>query len=153
MISLGIESTAHTFGIGIVRAGKDTEILANIKGVYVPEKGGIHPIEAKEHHEKVKEKVLEDALQKAGIELPDTDLISYSAGPGLPPCLRTGLEFAKKLAKDKKMMEVNHCIAHIEIGRLTTKCNDPITLYVSGGNTQIIGFASGRYRVLARRRT
>ncbi len=147
MISLGIESTAHTFGIGIVKAEDNIEVLANIKDVYTPEKGGIHPIEAKEHHEKVKEKVLDDALQKAVIELADVDLFAYSAGPGLPPCLRVGLEFAKKLAEGRKLVETNHCIAHIEIGRLMTKCNDPVTLYVSGGNTQVIGFASGRYRV------
>jgi len=45
---LGIESTAHTFGIGIVREGK---ILSNIKKTYTTEKGGIIPIEAAKHHE------------------------------------------------------------------------------------------------------
>lgn len=42
---------------------------------------------------------------------------------------------------------VNHCIAHIEIGRALTGCIDPILLYVSGGNTQIIAFSNGRYRI------
>ena len=52
MICLGIESTAHTFGIGIVNdKGK---ILANERSMYQSEKGrGIIPIEASKHHKKI----------------------------------------------------------------------------------------------------
>jgi N6-L-threonylcarbamoyladenine synthase/protein kinase Bud32 len=42
---------------------------------------------------------------------------------------------------------VNHCIAHIEIGRLATRSDDPLTLYVSGGNTIVSAFGAGRYRI------
>jgi N6-L-threonylcarbamoyladenine synthase/protein kinase Bud32 len=42
---------------------------------------------------------------------------------------------------------VNHCVAHIEIGKLKTGAKDPVTLYVSGGNTIVAAFDSGRYRV------
>lgn len=145
MITLGIEGTAHTFGIGII---KDKDIIDS-RDIYKPEKGGIHPVEAAEHHKAVKEAVLKDVLTKAGIKISDLDLITYSAGPGLPPCLRVVLDFAKQLAKEanKPLVEVNHCISHVEIGKFLTQAKDPITLYVSGGNTQIIGFASGRYRV------
>ncbi len=146
MISLGIESTAHTFGIGII---SDKSVLANARDIYTPVSGGIHPSEAKAHHEKVKESVLEQALDEAGISLNEIDVISYSKGPGLPPCLKVGTEFAKSLAEQtgKPIIEVNHCIAHIEIGKMATGSKDPITLYVSGGNTQVIGYAAGRYRV------
>ncbi len=153
---LGIESTAHTFGIGIAReASNSIDILSNAKSMFMPKAGsGIHPIEAANHHKSASEKVLEDALKTTDIGLNDIDIISYSAGPGLPPCLRVGCEFAKALAKKAKkrtnsmpLMEVNHCVAHIEIGKLLTDAKDPITLYVSGGNTQIIGYAAGRYRV------
>lgn len=152
MICLGIESTAHTFGIGIINK---TKILSNARSVYVPEIGsGIHPTEAGEHHRKVKEEVLHRAIEESEKHtsknvLDSIDVISYSAGPGLPPCLKVGLEFAKELAKKikKPLIEVNHCVAHIEIGKLLTKAKDPITLYVSGGNTQIIGYAAKRYRV------
>lgn len=145
MFCLGIEGTAHTFGIGIFKELSVTDS----RDVYKPEKGGIHPIEAAEHHKAVKEKVLQDALSKASIRLSEIDLIAYSAGPGLPPCLRVTRDFAQKLAKEikKPLIEVNHCISHVEIGKFLTDAKDPITLYVSGGNTQIIGFASGRYRV------
>ncbi|MBI3190883.1 tRNA (adenosine(37)-N6)-threonylcarbamoyltransferase complex transferase subunit TsaD [archaeon] len=144
MLSLGIECTAHTFGIGITDGEK---ILADAKDMYKPEKGGIHPIEAKIHHENVKEKVLEEALNKAKVHLNDIDIFSYSAGPGLPPCLKVGVEFVSKISGKKPVFAVNHPVAHIEIGRFLAKCNDPIVIYVSGGNTQIIGYAAGRYRV------
>jgi len=45
------------------------------------------------------------------------------------------------------LVGINHCIAHIEIGKKLTGAKDPITVYVSGANTQIIGFETGRYRV------
>ncbi|CAG2065834.1 unnamed protein product [Timema podura] len=35
----------------------------------------------------------------------------------------------------------------IEMGRLITKCDNPTVLYVSGGNTQVIAYSRGRYRI------
>ncbi len=146
MICLGIESTAHTFGVGIV---EDKKILANERSIYVPKKGGIYPREAAEHHSNAAKQVLEKALQIAKIKLTDIDLIAFSQGPGLPPCLRIGGVAARVLALKMKIpiIGTNHCISHIEIGKLTTNAKDPVTLYVSGGNTQVIAFAEGRYRV------
>lgn len=148
MYCLGIESTAHTFGIGIV--SDKGSIIANTKDVYIPPQGwGIEPIKAAEHHEKVKETVLENALKKASLSLNDIDLVAFSQSPGLPPCLYKGLEFSKEISKKikKPLVGVNHCIAHIEIGKLKTECIDPVTLYVSGANTQIIAFVERRYRI------
>src|SRR5207245_804874 len=48
---------------------------------------------------------------------------------------------------DIPILGVNHCVAHLEIGRGVTDAKDPVLLYVSGGNTQVIAFARGRYRV------
>lgn len=147
MISIGIESTAHTFGVGVAEG---TKILANERDMFRPPAGmGMNPTDVGKHHVTVKDKILEAALKKANIALKDAGIISYSAGPGLPPCLRVGLEFAKQLAKESraKLMEVNHCVAHMEIGKLCTGARDPIMLYASGGNTQVIGYAQRRYRV------
>ena len=145
MIILGIESTAHTFGIGIVKDGK---ILANVKDTYTTEQGGIIPVESAKHHSEISEKVYEDALKKSGIKEKDIDGIAFSQGPGLAPCLIEGMKFTKKLsAKLKKsIIPVNHCVAHWEIGR-TTGTKEPVMLYASGANTQIIAYASGKYRV------
>jgi N6-L-threonylcarbamoyladenine synthase/protein kinase Bud32 len=144
---LGIESTADDFSIGI--STFNGKILANIISAYIPEKGGIHPREAARHHAEVANKVLEEAFKKAKIKPQDLSVIAFSQGPGLGPCLRTGATIARALAAYLKipLIGVNHCVAHIEIGRLTKGAKDPVTLYVSGGNTIVSAFDSGRYRV------
>lgn len=148
MICLGIESTAHTFGIGI--ADDKGKIIANERDTYKPKSGwGIVPMDAGNHHKRAAPQVLEKALEKAKLGMKDIDLIAYSRGPGLPPCLYKGMEFAQALSKKHSLplVGVNHCIAHIEIGRLTTGLKDPVVVYVSGANTQIISFSEGKYRV------
>ena len=158
MIVLGVETTAHTFGIGIInvvgrRVGRKAEILAkilaNVKDSYTTRKGGIIPVEAANHHDKVKNKVFEEALSKASIKEEDIDVIAFSQGPGLGPCLRTGARFAAELSLKlkKPIVGVNHCIAHLEVGSLISKVKDPVLLYVSGANTQVIAYESGKYRV------
>jgi len=144
---LGIESTADDFGVGI--STFNGKILANIISAYIPPEGGIHPREAARHHAKVGNKVLEEAFKKAGIKPRDLSIISFSQGPGLGPCLRTGATVARALASylDIPLVGVNHCVAHIEIGKLKTGAEDPVALYVSGGNTIVSAFDSGRYRV------
>ncbi len=147
MLSLGIESTAHTFGCGII--DDKGRIYANVTDSYKTEKGGIHPSEAKLHHENVKDKVVEDALNVANLKLEDINMISFSQGPGLAPCLLVGLKKAKELAIkiNVPLATVNHCIAHLEIGKLLTKAINPVLLYPSGANTQVIAYDGGKYRV------
>ena len=144
---LGVESTADDFGVGIVTF--KGEILANASSGYVPEEGGIHPREAARHHAEVADKVLGEALSKAGVKPRDLALIAFSQGPGLGPCLRTGATVARAFASylDVPLVGVNHSVAHVEIGKLETAAVDPVTLYVSGGNTLVSAFNAGRYRV------
>jgi N6-L-threonylcarbamoyladenine synthase len=146
MICLGIESTAHTFGIGIVTdKGK---ILSNVWDTYRPPLGwGIRPIDAAQHHVDVRQGLLDKALSESGKTLDDIGLIAFSQGPGLPPCLHKGLEFGRRLSgRGRQLVSVNHCIAHIEIGRLACRQDDPVVLYTSGANTQVLSRAGGRYR-------
>lgn len=147
MLCLGIEGTAHTFGVGIVDS--EGEILANASEVYEPEEGGIHPREAAQAHSRNARGVLDNALSGASVEAKDLDLIAFSQGPGLGSCLRTAATAARALSihLNVPIVGVNHCVAHVEIGRLTEGVEDPVTLYVSGGNTQVIAFDAGRYRI------
>ncbi|MFH1332440.1 MAG: KEOPS complex N(6)-L-threonylcarbamoyladenine synthase Kae1 [archaeon] len=135
-----------TFGVGIM---KDREVLANVKDSYTTEKGGIVPVEAAKHHERIYQSVIDSALHNANISLNDISLVSYSRGPGLAPCLRVGLNAAKELAKklDVRLIPVNHCVSHLSIGNLTTKSKNPVFLYVSGANTQVIAYEGGKYRI------
>ncbi len=144
---LGIESTAHTFGVGITSSSG--KILANIRYIYKPKEGGIHPREAAQHHGQIASKAIKEALSQAEVRPEDLDGISFSIGPGMGPCLRVGATIARVLALklNKPLIGVNHGLAHIEIGRLLTGCKDPIVLYVAGGNTLITGYMDGRYRI------
>jgi len=148
MICLGIEGTAHTVGVGIVQDSAPV-ILANVSCMYAPVSGGIHPRDAANHHAGVVVDVLRQALDEAQMDVEDIDVIGFSMGPGLGPCLRTVATAARSLAlyTRKPLVGVNHCIAHLEIGRKMTEARDPVLLYVSGGNTQVIAFLNGRYRV------
>ncbi len=144
---LGIESTADDFSVGVCTF--EGEILANVTSVYMPFEGGIHPREAARHHATAAHNVLEEALMKARIKPKDLSVVAFSQGPGLGPCLRTGATAARALAAylQVPLAGVNHCVAHIEIGKLTTGASDPVTLYVSGGNTLVAAFDTGHYRV------
>jgi len=144
-IILGIESTAHTFGIGVVQNGK---VLSNVKDSFTTEKGGLIPVDVAKHHREIWENVYENAIDEAGISLGKIDAVAFSQAPGLAPCLVEGMKIAKTIAGELGvgLIPVNHCIAHLEIGKIVG-ARDPVMLYASGANTQVIAYASGKYRV------
>jgi len=141
MIVLGIEGTAHTFSVGVI---DENEILFMEGDMYkAPPGEGIHPNMAAVHHKKVASELIKRAMEFK------PDLLAYSAGPGLAPCLMETLNQIKKLAEETglKVVPVNHPVAHIEIANRICETKDPIILYLSGGNSQVIGYESGKYRV------
>jgi len=79
----------------------------------------------------------------------EIDAVAFAQGPGIPRCLQIGGVLARSLAQrlDIPLVGVNHPVAHLEVARLTTGFDHPVMLYVSGGNTQVIARAAGRYRV------
>ena len=147
MISLGIEGTAEKTGVGIVDS--DGNILAMAGKQLFPEEGGIHPRLAAEHHAEWIPKLIPQAIEESGLNYSDIDLISFSQGPGLGPALRIVATSARSLALslNKPIIGVNHCIGHVEVGKLDTGAVNPVALYVSGGNSQVIAYESGRYRI------
>ncbi len=147
MICLGIEGTAHTIGVGIVDG--ECEVLANVTKMIDGSKGGIHPREAANHHAENVVPLMNQAMEEAGLAYGDVGLVAFSQGPGLGPCLRTAATAARALSLSLgvDLIGVNHCVAHLEIGRKVTGCSDPVLLYASGGNTQVIAYSGGRYRV------
>ncbi|MGB0652830.1 MAG: bifunctional N(6)-L-threonylcarbamoyladenine synthase/serine/threonine protein kinase [Thermoplasmatota archaeon] len=153
MAILGIEGTAHTLGVGIVREEPGQpgrcQVLANQRDMIQPEEGGIIPREAAEHHAEIGPGLVQAALDEAGLTPGDITGVAYSQGPGLGPCLRVAATLARALSLrlDVPLAGVNHCVAHLEIGRGLTDAKDPVLLYASGANTQVIAFVRGRYRV------
>jgi len=151
MLCLGIESTAHTFSCSIIELinGRG-KILSDIRSIYKPPLGsGIHPREASRHHADNSSKVLLNALKTAKINLSDVNVIAYSAGPGLGPCLRVGAVVARCLAGyyKKTLVPVNHAIGHLELGILLTGAKDPVVLLVSGGHSMILAYSNRKWRV------
>ena len=147
MITLGIESTAHTLGIGIFDGKK---VLANIYDTYRQPYGGMRPSDAADHHALKFKELLTAAVEKASIKLHDLGLITYSKGPGLAPTLRVGAAGAKYLSKilSIPIIPVHHSVAHIEIAKFYSGIKDPLVVYVSGGNTQLLVQENNRYKVL-----
>lgn len=146
-IILGIESTAHTFGVGIV---KDKKILSNTKRSFTTKdgEGGMIPNEVAKFHGKNKYEIYEESLKDANISENQIDAIAFSQGPGLAPCLLEGMKLAKELSLKLSvpLIGINHCVAHLEIGQITG-ASDPVMLYASGANTQVISYEAGKYRV------
>ena len=118
--------------------------------MYRPEEGGIHPREAADHHSNLASELISRLIEEENIVSNDVRAIAFSQGPGLGPCLRIGANVSRALSEkwEIPLVGVNHCVAHIEIGRNQTGCIDPVLLYVSGGNTQVIARAGDRYQVL-----
>jgi len=143
---LGIECTAHTFGIAIL--DESAKMLVNLRDMYKTEQGGIIPTVAANHHKEISQTIYQDALKQANIEEKDLFAIALSNAPGLAPCLLAGMHFAKDLGKKLNIpiVPINHCIAHLEIGEITG-AKDPVLLYASGANTQIIAYEAGKYRI------
>jgi N6-L-threonylcarbamoyladenine synthase len=149
MLCLGVESTAHTFGCSVVDShGK---VLSDSRDIYkAPEGSGIHPREASRHHIEVSSDILKQSLQSAGVSMKkDIDIVGYSAGPGLGPCLRVGAVVARTVAGfyKKPLVPVNHALGHVELGATLTGASDPLVLLVSGGHTMTLAFSHGRWRV------
>jgi N6-L-threonylcarbamoyladenine synthase/protein kinase Bud32 len=144
---LGIESTAHTWGIGIVDF--EGEVLTLINDTFVPEKGGLHPAMVREHHLNCFSDVINKSLLEAKLSIKEIHLIAFSQSPGLGPVLKIGALVARMLSQilGIPLVGVNHCVAHVEIGRLKCNIQDPLTLYVSGGNTIVSAYESNRYQI------
>ena len=146
MLVLGIESSANKIGIGIVK--EDGTILANVRRTFCGPPGeGFRPSETADHHRANAVSLIKEALEKACVTSENIDAIAYTKGPGMGSPLEVGVLVARSLSLvwKKPLIPVNHCVAHIEMGRVVTQSKNPVILYVSGGNTQVIARSGNRY--------
>lgn len=152
---LGIESTAHTFGVSVVSTSgakptvKNTKVESNEIAKFPSTKEGYIPRKLADHHVKQFPLLLEAALKKAKIKAKDLDAIAFSQGPGIGHCLHVGYVAAKTLSEELRvpLIPVNHAVAHVESSRFLTEAKDPLVVYVSGGNTQIFSRLGKHYHV------
>jgi len=147
-IVVGFEGSANKIGIGIV--DEEGSMLANVRRTYVTPPGtGFLPRDTAKHHQKNVLVLVQEALAQSKLTPQDIDVLAYTKGPGMGAPLRSVAVVVRTLAQlwAKPIVAVNHCIAHIEMGRLVTKAQNPVVLYVSGGNTQVIAYSMKRYRI------
>ncbi|MDP2717130.1 MAG: hypothetical protein Q8P02_00135, partial [Candidatus Micrarchaeota archaeon] len=149
MKCLGIESTAHTFGAAVV--DDSGRFISNEKASFTSPGKGMVPREVlnfhKAHHAEVLEKAVAPLGEKPGEKI---DAIAISQGPGIGTLLAEGLSVAKALSTQwgVPLLGVNHAVAHLEIGIKECHAKDPVFLYVSGGNTQVLVREKNRYAVV-----
>ncbi|XP_070712375.1 probable tRNA N6-adenosine threonylcarbamoyltransferase, partial [Pempheris klunzingeri] len=145
LISIGFEGSANKLGIGILRG---QEILSNVRVTFITPPGeGFKPSDTARHHRDNIIQLLEKALKEASITLKDIDIVCFTQGPGMGEPLSSVAVVARLLSLllNKPLIGVNHCIAHIEMGRFITNSHNPTILYVSGGNTQVIVYTKNKY--------
>uniref|UniRef100_A0A060THC2 N(6)-L-threonylcarbamoyladenine synthase n=1 Tax=Blastobotrys adeninivorans TaxID=409370 RepID=A0A060THC2_BLAAD len=156
-IAIGLEGSANKLAVGIIRhelgeLGPDNRasVLANVRDTYVTPPGeGFLPRDTARHHRNWVVRVIQDALNESRVEVDDIDCICFTQGPGMGAPLQSVVLAARTIAQmwDKPLVGVNHCVGHIEMGREITGADNPVVLYVSGGNTQVIAYSHQRYRI------
>lgn len=148
MIAIGFEGSANKIAVGIVQL--DGTILSNPRHTYITPPGhGFLPRETAIHHLQHVLPLVRSALKEANIQPHEIDCLCYTKGPGMGAPLQVSAVVVRMLSQlwKKPIVGVNHCVAHIEMGRVVTAAHDPVVLYVSGGNTQVIAYSEGRYRI------
>jgi len=142
---LGIESSCDDTSAALI---KDEQLLSNVianQDVHVAY-GGVVPELASRAHQQNIIPVVDLAMKKAGLEVTDIDAVAFTRGPGLLGSLLVGTSFVKgfSLARDIKMIDVNHLQAHVLVHYIKTEEQSEgpafpfLTLLVSGGHTQIV---------------
>ncbi|AWU76212.1 uncharacterized protein C5L36_0C01600 [Pichia kudriavzevii] len=157
-IGLGMEGSANKIAVGIVKqplgdpskSENRAVILSNVRDTYnAPPGQGFMPRDVARHHRNWVVRIVKRAIEEAQIEITDIDCICFTQGPGMGAPLQSVVIAARTLSMLWKvpLVGVNHCVGHIEMGREVTGADNPVVLYVSGGNTQVIAYSRQRYRI------
>lgn len=156
-LALGLEGSANKLGVGVIKhhigqlsLDNPAEVLSNVRDTYITPPGeGFLPRDTARHHRNWVVRIIKRALADANIPGSDLDCICFTQGPGMGAPLQSVVIAARTLSQlwNLPLVGVNHCVGHIEMGREITGAQNPIVLYVSGGNTQIIAYSKQRYRI------
>lgn len=148
VIIMGFEGSANKIGIGII--DEKGTVLSNPRKTYITPPGqGFKPNETAQHHRKEILGLIKQALTESKLSVSQIDGLAYTKGPGMGAPLNSVALVVRTLSQlwNKPIIPVNHCVGHIEMGRIVTGARNPVILYVSGGNTQIIAYSNRRYRI------
>ena len=165
---LAVETSCDDTSVSVLRAKEDgkgrlkkIEALSNVVSSQTELHagyGGVYPFLAKREHQKNLPVVFEQAIKK--IDVAKIKFIGVTKGPGLDPCLWTGINFTQDLAKkyNLPLAGVNHLEAHFLANLLTLGIGEDefaknylpaICLVVSGGHTLLfLATGIGDYKLL-----
>ncbi len=164
---LAIETSCDDTAIAVMKAKEENgklkkiEALSNIVSSQTQLHagyGGVYPSLAKREHQKNLPAVFETATKN--FDVSKLKFIAVTHGPGLDPCLWTGINFAQDLAKKYglPLVGANHLEAHFLANLLTLGIGEErfakdylpaVCLVVSGGHTILfLAKAIGGYQLL-----
>lgn len=151
---LALESSCDETAAAVIENGR--RILSNVvfsqidlHALY----GGVVPEIASRAHVEACDRVVDQALEQAGLTLQEVDACAVTYGPGLVGALLTGVSCMKGLsyAAGKPLIPVNHIEGHVSANYLTYPELEPpfVCLVVSGGHSHLVEVRDyGEYRLL-----
>jgi N6-L-threonylcarbamoyladenine synthase len=138
---LAIETSCDDTAAAVVRDGR---VLSNVVSTQAIHSafGGVVPELASRAHQVYIVPVVQEALDRAGVDWTALSAVAFTQGPGLMGSLMVGVSFAKGLALSRglPLLGVHHLHAHV----LAPFADPPgpefpyLCLLVSGGHTQIL---------------
>jgi N6-L-threonylcarbamoyladenine synthase len=138
-VILAIETSCDDTCAAVVT--REGEIRANVissQGIH-DRYGGVVPEVASRHHLELVGAVVDDALARAGVTLPQLDAVAVTQGPGLVGALLVGVATAKALAAAHRLplIPVDHLHGHVAASFLAPSPLEPpfLILIASGGHT------------------
>ncbi len=139
---LAIESSCDETAAAVVT--RDLRVLSSVVATQAElhqRWGGVVPEVASRAHVQRILPVIDEAVRKAGVALPDLSAIAVMTQPGLVGSLLVGLTAAKTLAwvLDLPLLAVNHVEAHLYACRLAAGRDifPAVGLVVSGGHSNL----------------
>ena len=151
---LALETSCDETAAAVIEDGR--RILSNIVFSQIDLHelyGGVVPEIASRAHMEACDRVVDEALEKAGMTLAEMDALAVTCGPGLVGALLTGVNCMKGLAfaAGKPLVAVNHIEWHVSANFLTHPELEPpfLCLVVSGGHSHLVEAADyGEYRLI-----
>ncbi|MFC4455720.1 tRNA (adenosine(37)-N6)-threonylcarbamoyltransferase complex transferase subunit TsaD [Deinococcus sonorensis] len=144
MLILGVDTSCDDTGVGVVELRPDGSVAVRANRVWSQAVhaayGGVMPeLASREHVERI-DRVMQDALQEAGITVSELGAVAATSGPGLVGALLVGLMYGKGLAQalDIPFYATHHLEGHIYAAASEEALSAPyLALVVSGGHTHL----------------
>lgn len=158
ILILAIESSCDETAASVVKNGR--EVLSNVISSQIDlhtQFGGVVPeIASRKHIEKINQVILQ-ALEDAGVTLPEITAVGVTYGPGLVGALLVGVAEAKAIAyaAKKPLVGVHHIEGHVSANYIEHPDLEPpfVCLIVSGGHTHLVIVKDyGEFEIIGRTR-